>query len=144
MHHFTFLSTMYESSDFSTSSLTTFYCVFDDSHPSWWEVVSHCGWFAFLQWLMMWWCWTSFQVLLWRNVKTLCLFFKLIFRERGMEWQRKVDKHQCVVASHVPPRGDLACNPDMCPDWELDWRPFALQACTQSTELHQPGHASFF
>ena len=34
-----------------------------------------------------------------------------------------------MVASHVPPTGDLACNPGMCPNWELNW-----QAITQSTE----------
>ena len=28
------------------------------------------------------------------------------------------EKHQCVVASYMPPTGDLACNPGMCPDWE--------------------------
>ena len=38
------------------------------------------------------------------------------------------------------PTRDLACNPGMCPDWELNWRPFGLQAGTQSTEPHQPGH----
>ena len=27
----------------------------------------------------------------------------------------------------------------MCPDWELNQRPFGSQACAQSTELHQPG-----
>ena len=44
-----------------------------------------------------------------------------------------------MVASSVPPTGDLACNPGMCPDWKLNQRPFALQAGAQSTELHQPG-----
>ena len=33
----------------------------------------------------------------------------------------------------------LPLNPGMCPDWELNWRPFGLQAGTQSTELHQSG-----
>ena len=37
------------------------------------------------------------------------------------------------------PTGDLACNPGLCPDWELNWRPFGLQAGTQSTEPHPPG-----
>ena len=32
-----------------------------------------------------------------------------------------------MVASHVAPTGDLARNPGMCPDWELNWRPFGLQ-----------------
>ena len=27
----------------------------------------------------------------------------------------------------------------MCPNWELNQRPFGLQARAQSTELHQPG-----
>ena len=40
-----------------------------------------------------------------------------IFREGG----RERGKHQCVVASHAPPVGDLFCNPGMCPDWESNW-----------------------
>ena len=28
------------------------------------------------------------------------------------------EKHQCVVASHVPPSQYLARNPGMCPDWD--------------------------
>ena len=52
-------------------------------------------------------------------------FFKkrsylVIFRqEEGREKER--EKHQCVVASHRARTGDLACNPGMCPDWELNW-----------------------
>ena len=41
----------------------------------------------------------------------------------------------------APCAGDLACNPDMCPDWESNQQPFGSQAHAQSTELHQPGHA---
>ena len=44
-----------------------------------------------------------------------------------------------MVASHVPPTGDLALNPGMFPDWESNQQPFGLQACAQSTELYQPG-----
>ena len=62
-----------------------------------------------------------------------------IFRERGMEGERKGEKHQYVVASHMTLTGDLACNPGMCPDWESNQWPFGLQASTQSTEPHQPG-----
>ena len=47
---------------------------------------------------------------------------------------RKGEKHQCVVASHAPPTGDLTCNPGMCPDWESNWGPFGSQAGAQSTE----------
>ena len=52
-------------------------------------------------------------------------FYFFIFRERGREGERQGEKHHCVVASHVPPTGDLAHNPGMCPDWELNWQPFA-------------------
>ena len=43
------------------------------------------------------------------------------------------------VASYTHPTGDLACNPDTCPDQELNRRPFGWQSGTQSTEPHQPG-----
>ena len=62
-----------------------------------------------------------------------------IFRERGKEGEREGEKHQRVVASHAPPAWDLACNPGMCPDWELNPPPFGLQAGTQPTEPHQAG-----
>ena len=63
------------------------------------------------------------------------IFYLFNFRER----EREGEKHQGVVASHVPPTGDLAPNPGMCPDWELNWWLFGLQAGAQSTEPHQPG-----
>ena len=46
--------------------------------------------------------------------------YSFIFRERGREGERVGEKLQCVVASHAPPTGDLACNPGKCPDWELN------------------------
>ena len=55
-------------------------------------------------------------------------------RERNIHAQ---ETHQSV-ASHTPPAGDLAHNPDMCPDWELNWKPLGSQVGTQSTEPHQP------
>ena len=57
----------------------------------------------------------------------------------GREGEREGEKHQCVVASHMPPSRDLACNPSICPNQESNWPPFGLQACAQATELHQPG-----
>ena len=66
-------------------------------------------------------------------------FYLFIFRKRGREGEREGEKHQCVVASHVPPTSDQACNPGMCPAWELNWQPFTSQASTQPTEPHQPG-----
>ena len=46
------------------------------------------------------------------------IFYVFNFREKGREGEKGGVKHQCVVASHVPPTGDLAHNPGMCPDWE--------------------------
>ena len=68
-------------------------------------------------------------------------FFKVLFIYFLTEGKggRKGEKHQCVVASHVPPSGDLTHNPGTCPDWESNQRPFGSQAGTQSTEPHQPG-----
>ena len=62
------------------------------------------------------------------------LFFKILFiyfLERRREGEREGNKHQCVVASHAPPTADLAHNSGICPDWELNWRPFGSQAGTQ-------------
>ena len=42
-------------------------------------------------------------------------------------------------ASHMPPTGDMARNPRMCPNRESNWQPFSFQTGTQSTEPHQPG-----
>ena len=64
------------------------------------------------------------------------------FRERRRERDREGKKHQCekdtLIASCLPPIGDLACNLGMCPDWELNRWPFGLLAGAQSTESHQP------
>ena len=38
----------------------------------------------------------------------------------------------------MPPTVVMDCNPGMSPGWELNWRPFGLQAGVQSTEPHQP------
>ena len=37
-----------------------------------------------------------------------CIIY-LLFRERGREGESEGEKHQCVVAPHTPPIGDLAC-----------------------------------
>ena len=59
------------------------------------------------------------QVVLQKENFLSFFFFKylFIFRE-GRESKREGEKHQCVVASHVAPTGDLAYNPGSCPDWE--------------------------
>ena len=72
----------------------------------------------------------------------LFFFFKdfiyLPLDRRG-EGEREGEKHRCVVASRAPPTRDLAHNPGLCPDWELNQRPFGSQAGAQPTEPHQPG-----
>ena len=67
--------------------------------------------------------------------KTIYLF---IFRQKGKKEEREREKHQCVVASRMPPPGDLACHPGMWPDWESNWQPFGSKASAQSIKPHQP------
>ena len=71
------------------------------------------------------------------------LFLKKILfisKERGLEGE----KHQSVVAAPSPPTRDLAHNPGMRPDQELNWWPPGSQASTQHTEPHQPGLEVFY
>ena len=44
----------------------------------------------------------------------VCDLILFLERDRWREGERG-EKLQCVVASHVPPTGDLACSSDMCP-----------------------------
>ena len=72
-------------------------------------------------------------------------FYLFIFREREREGEREGEKHRCVRDTSIgchsqQPNGDLAHNPGVCPDWELNRQPFGSQAHTQSTEPYQPGH----
>ena len=77
------------------------------------------------------------------NITFSTSFFKdlFIFRERRGEGGREGEKHQYVFASRAPPTRNLARNPGMCPDWELNLWPSGSQASAQSTEPHQPGHS---
>ena len=61
-----------------------------------------------------------------------------------MEGEREGEKHQCVVASHTPPTGDLAHSPGMCPDWESNWRPFGLQAGVHPLSHTSQGPLAYF
>ena len=74
------------------------------------------------------------------------IFFKIllfIFRDGGKEGEREGEKHRPVV-SYMSPTRNLAHNPGMCPDWELNWWHFGSQASTQSTKPHQPGQKNIF
>ena len=66
------------------------------------------------------------------------LFNLFIFREKG-ERKRGREMLMWVGASHAPPKGDLAHNPGMYPDWESNQRPVGCQASDQSTKPHKPG-----
>ena len=85
--------------------------------------------------------WTIFVVSIFSFLKNNILF---IFRQRRREGKREGEKHQCLVASVCPTLGNLALNPGMCPDWELNRWTFGSQAGTQSTEPHQPGPVFIF
>ena len=68
-------------------------------------------------------------------------FYLFIFRE-GREGEREGEKHQCVVASHMSPTGDLARNPGMCPDWESNRRPL-VHGLALNPLSHTPVQGSF-
>ena len=71
---------------------------------------------------------------------TYFFYFYFFFRERESgERKEKEWERNRLVASCMPPTGDLACNPGRCHDWESNRRIFSLQTDTQSTEPHQPG-----
>ena len=76
------------------------------------------------------------------GISVIFFFYYYLFLDRREGREKEREKHQCVVASHTPPTGDLAHNPGVCPDWELNQRSFGSQASAQSTEPHQPGPTS--
>ena len=88
-----------------------------------------------LKWFFRWttwkWnCWTK-QYSHTTFFKSYSLFFfKILFNYLYTKGKggREGEKHQCVVSFYAPPTGDLAYNPGMCPDWELNQQPFGLQA----------------
>ena len=71
------------------------------------------------------------------------IFFKIlfIFREQEREGEREREsnivnvreKHQSVASRS----GDWTCNPDVCSDQELKWRPLVLQGDIQLSHTRQ-------
>ena len=87
--------------------------------------------------------WHSIQ---WATPAKAVLFFKkhfiYLFLERGEgrenERERNIDVwEKLMFASCMPPTGDLACNPSMCPEWELNLWPFVLHDNAQPIEPSQ-------
>ena len=70
-------------------------------------------------------------------------FFKILFREGKRRKKRGRETSMCGCLSRAPPTGGLTLNPGMYADWESNQWSFGLQAGTQSTEPHQPGHCHF-
>ena len=68
---------------------------------------------------------TEITMIILKEISILFLkkIFIYLFLDRGDGKLKEGEKHKCVVASHVPPTGDLAGNPGICPDWELNQQP---------------------
>ena len=76
----------------------------------------------------------------------LLLFFKKILFISSESGGRKRNRETSMCERNIDGlplagalAGDQTYNPGMCPDWELNWRPFGLQDDTQPTEPHQSG-----
>ena len=77
--------------------------------------------------------------LLWDD-RIVFLFLKIyLFLDRVERRKRRRETSMCGCLPRTP-TGDMALNPGMYPDWELNRQPFGSQAGTQSTEPHQPWH----
>ena len=60
------------------------------------------------------------------------LEFIYLFLDRGEGRERNINVW--LVSCTPSPLGTWSTNPDMCPDWESNQRPFGVQAGTQATE----------
>ena len=56
--------------------------------------------------------------------KVIKILFTYLFLERGEGREKKGERSIDVwLPLPMSPTRDLACNPGMCPDWELNWHP---------------------
>ena len=65
--------------------------------------------------------------------------YLFIFSERGREGEREGEKHQCVVASHTPPTGDLATTQACALPGNQTCHPLVLRLALNPLDPHQPG-----
>ena len=79
------------------------------------------------------WLFCNYLIVLLKN--TLFIYFQ---REGKREREGNINVWLPFTCP-PPPTGDLAWNPGMCPDQELNWRAFDSKSGTQSTVPHQPG-----
>ena len=64
-------------------------------------------------------------------------FYLFIFRQLGKEGDREGEKHQCVVASHASPTGDLALQPRHVP-----WLGIGIGDPLVHRPTHPPSHTN--
>ena len=79
--------------------------------------------------------------------KSVTLFFKrfyLFISERGEGREKERERNINWLPLAHASVGDWTCSPSMCPDWESNWWPFALQDGTQPTEPCWPGPRYYF
>ena len=76
----------------------------------------------------------------------ISFFFKdfiYLFLERGERREKERERNINVWLPHGPPTGDLAHNPGMCPDWELNQSPFGLQFTLNPLSHTRQGRIQF-
>ena len=66
-----------------------------------------------------------------------------IYFQREGKGGRKRGRETPMWEKNINWLGDWTYNPGMCPDWELNWQPFALRGYTQPTQPHQSGPCCF-
>ena len=74
------------------------------------------------------------NLIFWQFLFLKKVFYLFIFRQRGRERERERNINVLLLLSH-PTVGNLARNPGMYPDWELNWCPFGSQAMLKPLSL---------